>query len=312
MPATNALKKSLGQHVLKNPGVVSTLVARARISPADTVLEVGPGSGNLTVKLLEKARRVVAIERDKRIAADLLKRLGAHKHKLQLIIGDAIEVEFPEFDMCVSNTPYQISSPLTFKLLGCRFRAAVLMFQREFALRLCASPGDPYYCRLSVSVQIRAIVQHVMNVSKKSFRPPPKVESSIVKIELKRNQPQIDLREFDGLVKLCFMRKNRTIGSIFRQEAVKNLIFGNKFADTWAQANPGAAMDDLMSVIATSEQSDADQQACAHKLGEPEGRLLNEALANSGLEKERASKMAIEDFLLLLLKFKEKGISFKG
>ncbi|KAI5193244.1 18S rRNA (adenine1779-N6/adenine1780-N6)-dimethyltransferase, partial [Nematocida sp. AWRm77] len=221
------LNKTFGQHLLKNPGVISMLVEKGKIRPTDTVLEIGPGTGNLTLKLLEKAKKVVAVEKDRKIAADLLKRVGHRRQKLQLVLGDAIDVAYPEFDLCISNTPYQISSPLTFKLLNYKFRACILMFQREFALRLCAVPGDSYYCRLSVSVQIRANVQHVMKVSKKSFRPPPKVESSIVRIEPKRHAPGIDLDEFDGLVKICFSRKNKTLGAIFRQAAVKNLIFNN-------------------------------------------------------------------------------------
>lgn len=268
-------KKTFGQHILKNPGIVSNMIDRASIRPTDTVLEIGPGTGNLTLKLIDKCKKVVAIEKDRKIATDLLKRLGQRKSKLQLIINDAIEVDYPPFDLCVSNTPYQISSPLVFKLLNYPFRACVLMFQREFANRLCATPGDSDYCRLSVSVQVRATVQHIMKVSKKSFRPPPKVESSIVKIEPRRNKIDIDLDEFDGMIKICFSRKNKTIGAIFRQTAVKNLLFSNR------------------------EVKDNED-------------ILERVLEESKLEKERASKMTVEEFLFLLIKFKEVGVSFKA
>ncbi|KAI5184267.1 18S rRNA (adenine1779-N6/adenine1780-N6)-dimethyltransferase [Nematocida homosporus] len=301
---SETLKKSFGQHLLKNPGIVSVLVDKARIRPSDTVLEIGPGSGNLTLKLLERSKRVVAIETDKKIASDLLKRVGQRRQKLQLVIGDAIEVDFPEFDLCVANTPYQISSPLTFKLLKCRFRAAVLMFQREFALRLCASVGDSYYCRLSVSVQIRANVQHVMKVSKKSFRPPPKVESSIVRIEPKREQPNIDLNEFDGLVKICFSRKNKTIGSIFKQNAIRNLLFKRSSTTT---ANLLVSPTEDMEVELLEEPELPEEES---KLTPEQENALTQALTSSQLEKERAAKMTPEDFLFLLIKFKENGISF--
>lgn len=105
MSATGTLKKTLGQHVLKNPGIVSALVDGARIRPTDTVLEIGPGSGNLTIALLAKAKKVVAVEKNKKIVMNLMKRLGKNSSKLQLVIGDAIEVDYPEFDMCISNTP---------------------------------------------------------------------------------------------------------------------------------------------------------------------------------------------------------------
>ncbi|KAI5172770.1 18S rRNA (adenine1779-N6/adenine1780-N6)-dimethyltransferase [Nematocida sp. LUAm3] len=281
---SGTLKKSFGQHLLKNPGVITELVEKGRIRSSDTVLEIGPGTGNLTLKLLEKAQRVIAVEKDRKILSDLLKRVGPLKKKLQVIIGDAVEVEYPEFDLCISNTPYQISSPLTFKLLQYKFRACILMFQREFALRLCASPGDSYYCRLSVSVQIRANVQHIMKVSRKSFRPPPKVESSIVRIEPKRYPADINMDEYDGLVKICFSRKNKTISSIFHQNAVKNLIFGYR----------NVLEEEPENTEISREQEES----------------LKAALQQSTFEKERASKMTPEDFLFLLIKFKENGISF--
>ena len=150
-------------------------------------MEIGPGTGNLTVRLLEKAKKVIAVEKDPRMAAELVKRVQASpalKRKLHVIVGDFMKAELPYFDVCVSNTPYQISSPLTFKLLAHRppFRCAVLMFQREFALRLVARPGSNLYCRLSVNTQLLSRIVHVMKVSRNSFRPPPQVDSSVVRM----------------------------------------------------------------------------------------------------------------------------------
>jgi 18S rRNA (adenine1779-N6/adenine1780-N6)-dimethyltransferase len=111
------------------------------------------------------------------MAAELLKRVQgtAEQKKLQIMVGDFLEADLPFFDVCVSNTPYQISSPLTFKLLRHRplFRTAILMFQREFAMRLVARPGDDLYCRLSVNVQLLAKVKHIMKISRNSFKPSP-------------------------------------------------------------------------------------------------------------------------------------------
>ena len=108
------------------------------------------------------------MEIDTRLVAELQKRvLGTPlQHKLQIIVGDAIKSEFPFFDVCVANMPYQISSPFVFKLLLHRpfFRCAVLMFQREFAQRLVATPGDKLYCRLSVNTQLLARVDHLIKV----------------------------------------------------------------------------------------------------------------------------------------------------
>ena len=85
---------------------------------------------------------------------------------LQIVQGDVMKQELPYFDICVANIPYQISSPLTFKLLAHRpaFRAAVIMFQHEFAMRLVARPGDPLYCRLAVNAQLLSRVSHLLKV----------------------------------------------------------------------------------------------------------------------------------------------------
>ena len=110
---------SLGQHILKNPLVVAALVEKSALRSTDTVLEIGPGTGNMTVKMLDKVKKVVACELDPRMVAELQKRVqGSHyQQKLQMLVGDVIKTELPFFDVCVANVPYQISSPLVFKLL---------------------------------------------------------------------------------------------------------------------------------------------------------------------------------------------------
>ena len=101
------------------------------------------------------------------------------------------------------------------------------MFQREFALRLVAKPGSDMYCRLSVNVQLLARVDHLLKVSKNSFKPPPKVESSVVRIEPKYPPPPINFTEWDGLVRLCFLRKNKTLSAIFRLKQVLKMLHAN-------------------------------------------------------------------------------------
>ena len=111
--------KSLGQHILKNPLVVKAIVDKAGLKSTDTVMEIGPGTGNMTVKILEQCKKCIAVEMDPRMAAEITKRVQGtgDQHKLNVIVGDFLKVDLPYFDVCISNTPYQISSPLTFKLL---------------------------------------------------------------------------------------------------------------------------------------------------------------------------------------------------
>lgn len=221
-------KKVHGQHILRNPMVVNAIVAKAGVKRTDTVLEVGPGTGNLTIKLLDAARKVVAYEVDSRMIVEVYKRVqgSSGENRLEVIQGDVLKHQLPYFDLCVANTPYQISSPLVFRLLAHRpmFRAAVLMFQREFALRLTAKPGDNLYCRLSVNVQLLARVNHLMKVAKNNFRPPPKVESSVVRIEPRNPPPLINFKEWDGMLRICFQRKNRMLRAIFLQKSVLRML----------------------------------------------------------------------------------------
>lgn len=304
--------KDLGQHILKNPLVVNGIIERADIKPTDTVLEVGPGTGNLTVKLLEKAKKVVAVEKDARLAAELVKRThtchdphsGAPLHRrLSVLVDDFLAVDpLPHFDVVVSNTPYQISSPLIFKLLQHRppFRAAVLMFQREFALRLIAAPGDALYSRLSVNVQLLATVEHAMKIGKNNFRPPPKVESSVVVVRPRIPPPPVAFGEWDGLVRVAFVRKNKTLAGNFKCDAVLAMLDANHRAYC------------ALHSIAVSRDFSV-RSAVDAVLSTPLPTPFSAAASDSTVQtfgQLRASKMTIDDFLQLLCAFHARHIHF--
>jgi len=279
----------LGQHILKNPLIVNAIVDKAAIKPTDTVLEVGPGTGNMTIKMLEKAKKVVACELDPRMAAELQKRVQGtpESNKLHMIIGDVLKAELPYFDCCVANMPYQISSPFVFKLLLHRpfFRCAVLMFQREFALRLVAKPGEKLYCRLSINTQLLARVDHIMKIGKNNFRPPPKVESSVVRIEPKNPPPPINFQEWDGLVRVAFVRKNKTLAANFGSKPVMDMIEQNYRTQC--------------SINGTMVDADFDIKAKVLQL-----------LEEHDFSKKRARTMDMDDFLQLLNIFNSNGIHF--
>ncbi|KAI9491667.1 dimethyladenosine transferase [Zychaea mexicana] len=281
--------KDLGQHILKNPLVAQGIVDKANLVGSDTVLEVGPGTGNLTVRILAQAKKVVAVEMDPRLAAELQKRVHGtdDQRRLHIMIGDFMKVELPYFDVCISNTPYQISSPLVFKLLEHRpmFRCAILMFQREFALRLIAKPGDELYCRLSVNVQLYAKVDHVMKVGKNNFRPPPQVESSVVRLEPKNPPPPVDPKEFDGLLRIVFTRKHKIMSANFKQTGILQMLEQNY--RTYCSSND-LMMEDGFDIKST---------------------ILG-ILESVGMADRRAAKCDLDDFLKLLLAFNHANIHF--
>ncbi|CCH58499.1 hypothetical protein TBLA_0A07080 [Henningerozyma blattae CBS 6284] len=286
----------LGQHILKNPLVAQGIVDKAQIKPSDIVLEVGPGTGNLTVRILEQARKVIAVEFDPRMAAELTKRVHGTpaEKKLDIILGDFMKTELPYFDICISNTPYQISSPLVFKLINQPKppRVSILMFQREFAMRLLARPGDTLYCRLSANVQMWANVTHIMKVGRNNFRPPPQVESSVVRIEIKQPRPQIDFTEWDGLLRIVFVRKNRTISAGFKSNAILEILEKNYKAWLSMQNDMELDIDSNDSMIPIVKSK------------------IEQVLKETNMSDKRAGKCDQNDFLKLLYGFHQVGIHF--
>ena len=251
-------------------------------------LEVGPGTGNMTVKLLEKCKKVVACEVDPRMVAELQKRIQTtpFQSKLTILQGEVLDQELPYFDICVANLPYQISSPFVFKLLlHPHFRCAVLMFQREFAQRLVAKPGDKLYCRLSVNTQLLARIDIIMKVGKNNFRPPPKVESSVIRLEPIKPAPDINYKEWDGLLRICFLRKNKTLSALFHFSNISDMLKHN--------------YEVHCSVNNVPIEKDFNIR-----------EKIDQVLQESGYDNKRARTMDIDDFLQLLCTFNKKGIHF--
>ncbi|XP_061343994.1 ribosomal RNA small subunit methyltransferase-like [Gastrolobium bilobum] len=323
--------KSKGQHILKNPLLVDAIVQKSGIKSTDVILEIGPGTGNLTKKLLEAGKKVIAVEIDPRMVLELQKRFQGtpYSNRLTVIQGDVLKTELPYFDICVANIPYQISSPLTFKLLNHQpaFRCAIIMFQREFAMRLVAQPGDKLYCRLTVNTQLHARIFHLLKVGRNNFRPPPKVDSSVVRIEPRKPRIEVKQKEWDGFLRICFNRKNKTLGSIFRQKNVISLLEKNyktvqalklsqegslKEIDTKMDFSSfgddqdmemddyGVDDDDEMEV----EDGEADQVQSEFK-----DKVLG-VLKEGDFEEKRSSKLTLQEFLYLLSLFNKAGIHF--
>jgi 18S rRNA (adenine1779-N6/adenine1780-N6)-dimethyltransferase len=297
---------SIGQHFLKNPAVVTSIIQKAAVKPTDVVLEIGPGTGNMTVPLLQRAKSVVALEFDPRMVREVLKRVqnSPEEHKLQVIQGDAIHTKWPFFDLCVANIPYQISSAIVFKLLAHRpmFRCAVLMVQEEFALRLSARPGEALYCRLSVNTQLLAKVDQLLKVGKNNFRPPPKVESRVVRIELKNPPPPVNFVEWDGMIRLLFNRKNKTLRSVLMTKSTLKLLEENR--KTWKSLQQQQQQQNNKSSTSSAmDDSDAEETV---------QQILERIMARPEYKDKRARNLDLDDFLQLLADFHSEGIHFSA
>jgi len=189
-------KKSLGQHFLIDENIARKIVRIAAVNQDDVVWEIGPGSGVLTKILLEKCRKLYAFEIDK----EWFQYLESHyvNPKLNLINSDILQVDFNEyFDnekvKIVANLPYQITSPLLFKILENRnlFSRITVMIQDEVADRICAPSGNKEYGKLSIKLQLYFRIKNEFIVPPHVFCPQPKVRSAVIQLFPKQDVPEI-------------------------------------------------------------------------------------------------------------------------
>ena len=211
------------QHFLVDDRVLDRLPTYLEEIDGDTshVLEIGPGTGALTDRLLAIADEVTVVERDRDLVTFLHEEFAEEieQGRLTVIDGDALEVDLPDFTASVSNLPYSVSSEITFRLLPEK-RPTVLMFQKEFAERMVAEPGTSEYGRLSVSTQHYADVELVEPVPKEAFSPPPAVESAVIRTVPREPDYEVDDEDFFlRFVKACFTQRRKTIRNAIRNTA---------------------------------------------------------------------------------------------
>lgn len=202
------LNKRKSQHYLVNSSILDRIIRKAEPSVNDTILDIGAGIGTLTIPLSEMARKVVAIEQDPQIASILRERLEEKGiTNVDVLEGDATRLELPPFNKVVSNLPYKISSPITFRLLEYDFDFGILMYQLEFADRMVAKPGESKYSRLSVMINLKAEAEKLFTVPKGAFLPPPRVSSAVVKLTPKKD---VKLDEFMlNITRALFQHKRK-------------------------------------------------------------------------------------------------------
>jgi 16S rRNA (adenine1518-N6/adenine1519-N6)-dimethyltransferase len=206
-----------GQHFLHDPNIAQKIIRLASPQKDETILEIGPGRGILTRPLAESAGRVVAIELDRALYEDLKEDL-AGRPNLELIGADALDypVEtLPAPLKVVANLPYYIATPLLFRLLQFRTRITemVLMLQREVAERIVAPPGGKAYSPLSIGVQFYTRPRLAFIVRRGSFKPPPRVDSAVVRLEV-LPAPSVPVRNeefFFKVVRAGFAHRRKTL-----------------------------------------------------------------------------------------------------
>ena len=207
------LNKNLGQNYLIDKNKRDQIINFGNIDKNDVILEIGTGIGTLTIELAKKARKVIAIEQDSKICSILEKRIKDEKlDNVELINDDALKVEFPKFNKIISNLPYQISSPITFKFLDYDFDLAILMYQKEFADRMNGEVGTKNYSRLSAMLYFKCEVEKLTDVSQESFIPKPQIDSTVVRLTPKENKiSDEDFNVYSKFTKALFQHRNKKI-----------------------------------------------------------------------------------------------------
>lgn len=224
-------RKRFGQHFLHDPAVLGRIVDAIDPRPGDNLVEIGPGRGALTEPLLARAGRLAAIEIDRDLTPVLRERFGA---ALDLIEADALRVDYPALTAAgplrlVGNLPYNISSPLIFKLLasGAGIADMHFMLQREVVARIAAGPGTRDYGRLSVAVAARADAEILFTVGPGAFKPPPRVHSAVVRLRPRPAPfPLRNLAAYDRVVTAAFGQRRKTL-----RNALAGLLDADAIAD---------------------------------------------------------------------------------
>jgi 16S rRNA (adenine1518-N6/adenine1519-N6)-dimethyltransferase len=214
--------KRFGQHFLNDRAALTAIADAVGLGSNDVVVEIGPGRGALTELLLERAGRVIAVEIDRELVAKLRK---AHEGdpRLTVIEGDILSIKYgdivtPPFSV-VGNVPYYITTPILFGLLQPPLPVrAVLLVQEEVAQRIVASPDSREYGALTVNVQAVAHAEIVRSVRASAFTPPPKVESSVIRITPLAEPlvPLNELAEFRTFVQAAFGMRRKQLANILR------------------------------------------------------------------------------------------------
>lgn len=216
--------KRLGQNFLIDHNIVRKIVALAELGSSDTVLEIGPGRGILTEALCRVSGQVTAVEVDPRLHAFLSKRQSEFQN-LTLVLDDAMHYpveRLPAGTVVVANLPYNLSTPLLFRLLDQRerFPRMVLMLQDEVADRLVAKPGREDYGVLSVMAQYAAEITKAFKVTAHCFRPRPEVGSAVVLLTARKRSElrQKEEPKFAALVKAAFAHRRKTLANSLNDE----------------------------------------------------------------------------------------------
>jgi len=268
---------------------------RKQVSPnsSDVVLFIGASSIPLIFEFLSKPKKLIVIEENINILSELQRNMieNQRKDKIEIINSKFDSMALPFFNICIINTPFSVVTPILFKLILHKepFKVAYAFCLKDLASTISAQPGDEKFSRVSLNMQLFCKTSTGSKISGKNFQPSIKADVTLLKVEKRKSSEKLiqklNFDEWDGLTRICFNRKNKTLFSLFKKKTIREMLLENY--KTYCKLNE----------IDFDENLDMKQ-------------TLEEILTNSNLLSARTKELHIEDYLKLLLEFNKKGIHF--
>lgn len=217
MKTSGRRPKKYGQVYLSDPETAKFEVEILRLRPGETVLEIGPGHGEITAFLLQEGVSVAAVEADHTSVEFLLEKFPDEvaSGRLTVLHASFLDLEGGEYSAIIGNIPYHITSAIIFSLDRFKFDRAVLMIQKEVADRILALPGSSDYSRLTVNCAFRYSVERKRDVPASKFTPVPRVDSSIIFLTRRGKVEIAELQRIDSVVRKAFSMRRKKIGTVF-------------------------------------------------------------------------------------------------
>lgn len=211
---------ALDEQQLIDPAAIDALIEASGIKPTDTALEIGPGAGNITTGLAGRASKVIAVEKNQKFIP-LLRERFSNVANVEVVLGDALTIYLPVFDVLVSNPPYAITEALIHRLERLKFRAASLVVPSTLAKALMANRGEPGYTKLTLETRLFNDVEVVSEVKPESYHPEPKTATSIVVL-----RPKVETKPFEAVMRTALRQGDKKMGNALREAMISASSMG--------------------------------------------------------------------------------------
>jgi len=293
MRSVQKAKNSKTLPAIQSGQIIDSILNKISPNCSDVVLFLGASSTQLIFKCLSKAKKVIVMEENINLVSELQRNILSNqgKERIEVINAKIESAVLPYFNLCVINTSFSLVTPLLFKMIlhAEPFRYVYAFCMRDLALSIAAKCSEEHYSRISINMQLFCKTSEAMKIKGSNFSPAMKVDVTLLRIQKRKSyqnlKNQLNFSEWDGLTRICFTRKNKTLLSLIKQRT--NIQFIEHNYRSYCSLNEKVLPEDF------NMKS-----------------LVQSVVEECGFSSKRVKDMNIEDFLKLLLAFNEKGIHF--